>query len=567
MGILLERIKEVLLENRIDDVKKKFPTVNDDIIDFFVRNDPSGNQKYLEWMVKAFAHLPTVHSINGELLGYTQAKHGTAFTEPHIETANEIINLIKDFHQLLPYMVHTNEDGKKEGTTDLYQYKFIDSESIHHLNFDLSQAKERKEKKEKEKELRKGIDKIYEDKNWLVVRPKNWESSCHYGAGTKWCTTSKETSNHFTRETVNNFLIYVINKNLYNSNDDYKVAWQIPYTKNVDVIINPLNFEVKMTGLRLWNAQDNDITSLGYDQLGEDYLKTVPKNVIKAISDYMKREMAEMYKNLGFVDNPHIQALVEQFQLSQEDAEEIEELGYTNYGLKVYSLERIWGNTGYMVGDEDDVDLAKIEWAREFIDMNSILSTMEYIGGDYYYIRDQATIARELTDSYIDDLSDEEILDNVKPYQKENHTYYLNLQKNLKTIDTYIDNLKKSFQEEEISKYEYEIKLGMINTDRKKTENELNNLFDYMKGKLYNVYKERYIEEMQDPIRWMKDWGWWENGKPSKDAFDRGLIGIDEEAVVTDLANGRDVDYFSSTGDYWWVQVADNFYYIIPTDI
>lgn len=565
--MLLERIKEVLLENRIDDVKKKFPNVSPDLIDFFVRNDPSGNQKYLEWMVKAIDHLPTVHSINGDLLGYTEEKHNTAFTEAHIETANEILNLVIRFHELLPYLVHTNEDGKKEGTTDLYQYKFTDSEMIHYLINDIHEAFTRKEKKDKEKELRKGIDKIYEDKNWLVLRPKNWESSCHYGAGTKWCTTSKETSSHFTRETTSKFLIYVINKNLTKDDDTYKIAWQIPYTKNIDTVIDPLSFDVKLTGLKLWDAQDNDLTYYSYVDTAEEYLKTVPQNVIKAISDYMKREMAEMYKNLGFVDNPHIQALVEQFQLTQEDAEEIEELHYTNYGLKVYSLERIWGNTGYMVGDEDDIDVAKVDWAREFVDLNGILSTIEYISADYYYIRDQATIARELTDSYIDDLSDEEILDNVEPFQKENHTYYLNLQKNLKTIDTYIDNLKKSFQEEEISKYEYEIKLGGINKDRKKIENELNDLFDYMKAKLYNVYKERYIEEMQDPIRWMKDWGWWEDGKPSKDAFDRGLVGIDEEAVVTDLANGRDVDYFSSTGDYWMVQIAGTFYYIIPTDI
>jgi hypothetical protein len=512
-------------------------------------------------MVKAMTHKDTSWSI-GDLINNHEWEDGYWG-----KTAAFIVGRVTKFHDLLPYMVHTNEEGKNEGTTDLYQYKFTDSEMIHFLDFDLRQAQGRKDKKEKEKELKKGVDKIYEDSNWLVVRPKNWESSCHYGAGTKWCTTSKETSSHFTRETTSKFLIYVINKNLDQNDDTYKIAWQIPYTRNIDATIDPLSFDVKLTGLKLWDAQDNDLTYHSYVELADEYLKTVPKNVVKAISDYMKREMAEMYKNLGFVDNPHIQALVEQFQLTQEDAEDIEELNHTNYGLKVYSLERIWGDTGYMVGDEDDIDIAKVDWAREFVDLNGILSTAEHIGGDYYYVREQGVVSHDLATNYIENLSDEEILDDVQPLQIENYRYYLNLQINLKNTDRFIDDLKKSFQEEEITKVEYEIKLSRISEERKKTEDELNKTFEYLKGRLYNHYRLKYIDEMQNPIRWMKDWGYWEDGKPTPESIRIGIIGIDEEAVINDLASGRDIDYFSSTGDYWRVQVVDNFYYIIPTDI
>ena len=52
-------------------------------------------------------------------------------------------------------------------------------------------------RKEKEKEAKGGVDKLYEDERWLLVRPNTYESSCYYGSSTKWCTASKESPNHF----------------------------------------------------------------------------------------------------------------------------------------------------------------------------------------------------------------------------------------------------------------------------------------------------------------------------------------------------------------------------------
>ena len=558
-------MRQTLLENRVDDVKKKFPNVNDDLIDYYVNNDPSGNNKYLEWMVKAFTHLPTVHSINGDLLGYTEEKHNTAFTEAHIETANEILNLVLRFHELLPYMVHTNEDGKKEGTTDLYQYKFTDSEMIHYLINDIHEAFTRKEKKDKEKELKKGIDKIYEDKNWLVLRPKNWESSCHYGAGTRWCTTSKETPNHFTRETTSKFLIYVLDKNLDSDDNEYKVAWQIPYTKNIDTIIDPLTFEVKMKGLRLWDAQDNDITSLGYDQLGEAYLRTVPTSVKMAIATYMKREMAEMYKNMGYIDDPHMQALVEHLSLTQDEAEEIELLNYTNYGMKIFLLK----DNAYSVADNDEVDEAKVQWAQDFISMNGVNEALEFIGGnEYYYIKNQRQLAQELTDSYVSDLSENDIIEMVREFREETvEEYEILLSTYEQDIEEDIEELEDSYQKEEISNQEYEKEKVKLETEKKQLKLDIERSFEGMKSVVQEALYDRYIDEMQNPVEWLKDWGWWEDGKPHPKAFEKDILGIDEDALVTDLADQQDIEYFSSNGDYWRQEIDNTFYYIIPTDV
>ena len=55
--------------------------------------------------------------------------------------------------------------------------------------------------------------------------------------------------------------------------------------------------------------------------------------------------------------------------------------------------------------------------------------------------------------------------------------------------------------------------------------------------------------------------------KPAKDAFERGIVSIDEDALLNDLESTLDLEYFSSTGDYSTINMAEERYYIFPTDI
>ena len=45
-------LEELLFENRIDDDKKKYPEVDPITIEQLASRDPSGNNKYLEWLAK-----------------------------------------------------------------------------------------------------------------------------------------------------------------------------------------------------------------------------------------------------------------------------------------------------------------------------------------------------------------------------------------------------------------------------------------------------------------------------------------------------------------------------------
>ena len=52
---------------------------------------------------------------------------------------------------------------------------------------------------QKEKEVKNESDRIYEDDRFLIVQPYSHGASCYYGAGTKWCTTTKDDTRYFDK--------------------------------------------------------------------------------------------------------------------------------------------------------------------------------------------------------------------------------------------------------------------------------------------------------------------------------------------------------------------------------
>lgn len=566
MNIILESIRKVLLEGRIDDVKRKFPDVDPNVIDYFVQNDPSGNQKYLEWLVKAMTHEPTIQSVE-EILDETM----------QFKTPDEfLMMLIKKFHELLPYLVHTLENGEKEGTTDLYEYKFTDSEMINFLGYDISQAKERKEEKDKEKSAQKNADKIYEDSNWLVIRAKTHESSCHYGAGTKWCTTMKNSSSHFTRETERNFLIYVINKKLTPTNPVYKVAWQIPYTKNVAKYVtstpsNPEVWTLTTDKIKLWDAEDTNISSQGSS--GYDYLDTVPQSVKGNILKYMDVKMKEMYENMAYVEDPKKQALIEHLGISEEQVDEIEGPGSGwNYGMDVFVFE----DNGYAIATSDETDIAKTEWAESFIDDLGVWEALEgmYNKEKYIIINNIEGIANEEADYRIDDMTDEDIIDEVS-YRKKNDRSLRELIEEygiLESIKSDFEEdtteLDEEFEKEEITSDEYRERLDKLEKDELEMGRDIEKLFNKIKEELREIYyREQYNEMTNNPEDWLRNLGYWDKDGLSKDAIKRGLVSIDEDGLANDIADDLDLSQFSRSGDYNTVSISGELYYIFPTDV
>ena len=547
MNIILENIRKVLSENRIGDVKKKYPEVDPTIIDYFVKEDPSGNNKYLDWLVKAMTHGPTIQSVEDILDEAMQFKSSQEF----------LMMLVKKFHELLPYMVYV-EDGKKVGTTDLYQYKFTDSEMINFLGFDLSQAKERKGEKDKQKNAKKNSDKIYEDKNWLVVRPKSWQASCVYGAGTKWCTTSKESDSHFKRETDRNFLVYVINKNKNSNDNEYKVAWQIPYLKDVRKYVTNTDsgWDFNLTNIKLWNSEDTNIAN----RYGTGYMESVPTQVKGAILTYMDTKMKEMYENTAYVEDPYIQALVEHLGLSEEDVDDVELLNWRQYGMKVYQV----GDKGdYTVATQDEVERATENWADNHIDD---VGEWEAIGNDperYIYINDADTIASDMADSYIEDLSDEDVIEEGKRY-KMTKDLSEEWSVNQAIFDTNKEEIDEMWERYDDLTEEEETELKELETENEGIEKTNENILKTIRDRIREDYRSDYVERMtNDPIDWLEEFGYYSRKTGlDKDAIKRGIVGVDRDELIMDLSNDLDYSYFSSNDRYDEITVEGERYYI-----
>ncbi len=70
-----------------------------------------------------------------------------------------------------------------------------------------------------------------DDSDWLIVVPKNTETSQNIGTETKWCTSTRESSNRFDQYTIeeNGTLVYLINKHeeqkLENNKSKYAIRF------------------------------------------------------------------------------------------------------------------------------------------------------------------------------------------------------------------------------------------------------------------------------------------------------------------------------------------------------
>ena len=87
-----------------------------------------------------------------------------------------------------------------------------------------------------------GVERIYEDGEWLVVSPKTHEASCHYGANTKWCTASKERPGYFKEYTKEGPLYILINKR---TKRKYQIHFETDFfADETDENINPTLIEL-----------------------------------------------------------------------------------------------------------------------------------------------------------------------------------------------------------------------------------------------------------------------------------------------------------------------------------
>jgi hypothetical protein len=149
---------------------------------------------------------------------------------------------LKNFRRFCEY----NERGLIN-QNDLSTYKSFD---------DLMSQLNLAEMKVDAKQLEGEIVKVYEDEEWLLLRPLTYSASKKYGSNTKWCTTQESNSEYFIKYSSKGVLIYCINK---------KTGYKVASFCSLDKSDSEFSF---------WNQKDTRIDSL-QSELTEDLLKII----------------------------------------------------------------------------------------------------------------------------------------------------------------------------------------------------------------------------------------------------------------------------------------------------
>ena len=209
-------LKTILIEGRVEDVYKKYFTDSTStfLTDVYTNEIVPGsaeinpNHKYLEWITGRF------------------------------EAGKRVVGGIEhNLKEILLAVSKFDNQSQRLELKDLNQYKDVDQ------LFDA--LKKVGETARRTVDITGDVEKVYEDNRFVVVSPKTHTASCYYGAGTKWCTASKDTKSHFSTYKGSGELYYIIDKTLPTSSPYYKVA---------------LNKKIAGHVEDFWDVQDKPIT-------------------------------------------------------------------------------------------------------------------------------------------------------------------------------------------------------------------------------------------------------------------------------------------------------------------
>lgn len=326
-------IENLLLEGRVEDVKKRYPQPMWDQIDKLVELDPSGNNKYLDWMAKKY--LP--HTIqwfkdnaiqNPGWYSWSLDQVPDTSEDPRwrrVDSFSRKFNSLNDtdYLTLKDNIEHFHKNPAKYETKDINQ--FPDTKSFEQAVELAKQKLSRKEQKET------GVDKVYEDDTFILMMPKTHKASCRYGSNTRWCVTMRGYSGYFENYFSQGPIFFLVDKRrtprgyspayMEHAPDYWKVAIHYrPFNGRLDNAgRNALQYARNMskqefldganvgnTHIDYWNVQDDNKKESvvakylagpgrGQSQRAEQILNTL-KGVMET---YTKKIMGDYYDSLG----------------------------------------------------------------------------------------------------------------------------------------------------------------------------------------------------------------------------------------------------------------------------
>ena len=116
--------------------------------------------------------------------------------------------------------------------------------------------------------MAKQVQKLYETDEWLVVKPLSYQASLKYGASTKWCTVSNDSSEYYFKYSKRGILIYSINK---------KTGNKVAGFKSLDISYDPETSFWNITDQRI-DSMDSGLPNDVLDIFRNEFLNTKQTN-------------------------------------------------------------------------------------------------------------------------------------------------------------------------------------------------------------------------------------------------------------------------------------------------
>jgi len=297
-------LEEVILESRRKDVIKKYREIlNDEFMENPAFLDSAHFNTFddvLEWVEGNILHPKYLEFVLG---GICCGGYGA---EPEY-----MVELVNDFHKLSERNYIENKDIYSKEYQSPSDRPYADFNRLEEV---INDALFKLDEKDKQKRLKKDKDIIYEDDRWRVIVPKTHEASCHYGAGTKWCTTSTD-DEHFKSYTDIGIVYYIIDKTKISDQDDvmYKIAIFLRFRVTKDPELGDVYTALPINrAIEMFDSKDRDVNF-------EHVLPLLPGELENSILAYYYMKIKEKNSKVDFsvrklfIKNNYLQKFVNKF--------------------------------------------------------------------------------------------------------------------------------------------------------------------------------------------------------------------------------------------------------------
>lgn len=331
-----------------------------EVFDSFFERDKSPTKKYLSWLISQAKGI--------KKLDWIQFLNNTATVSDMMLFIDKRV-LKKDVEELEIRV--KNGDLKNFGNTfdriikspkDINSYPDINS-----IREFFNQIKQRTYTTDEIKQAKSDSKKLYEDDKYLIVQPLTHQASCVYGAETKWCVSSRDSSKYFDDYTKNSKFVYVINKK---SRDRTSSKFALRLFDNEKPEIwnqqdKRTSFEVLYTAMPGIDEILNKILNIGGNdyQMLVNYKNGKTDTMYNASDGSANFEIVEGNIQLFFDSDDYFELFVNQlydYSLSQLKSSVGNNYGRQTEWVDSYSSEDDW-KEGYLLQSLDESNQKKLD--------------------------------------------------------------------------------------------------------------------------------------------------------------------------------------------------------------